>query len=300
MELRTLEYFLAIAREGSITDAAKALHVTQPTLSRQLASLEQEFGRQLYTRSHKGIELTDHGIMLQRYAASIVDLANKAVEDMKPTNSEVRGTVHIGAGETYLMQIVAIAMKNVHEKHPGITFSLSSGTTAELKDRLIKGYFDVMLECEVQDHAKLNMLRFPIPDTWGVLMRQDDPLAKKSVIRAEDLVERDLITSTQGMKFGKLADWFGDLRDQTHVVAEYRLGLNTRYLVKQGFGVAVIYQRLVDYRGDADLCIRPLAPAVESWQGLVWRQTLPNKQTLIFLDEVRRVCKLVEASEVVL
>lgn len=300
MELRTLEYFLAIAREGSISDAAKSLHVTQPTLSRQLAALEQEFGRQLYTRSHKGIELTDHGIMLQRYAASIVDLANKAVADMKPADSEIRGTVHIGAGETYLMGIVAQAMKNVHEQHPGITFSLSSGTTADLKDRLIKGYFDVMLECEVQDHAKLNVLRFPIPDTWGVLMRQDDPLATKNVIRADDLVKRDLITSKQGMKFGKLADWFGDLREQAHVVAEYQLGLNTRYLVKQGFGVAVIYQNLVNYRGDADLCIRPLSPAVESWQGLVWRKTLPNKQTLIFLDEVRHVCRQVEAGELIL
>ena len=294
MELRTLEYFLAVAREGRITDAAKALHVTQPTLSRQLAALETEFGRQLYTRSHKGIELTDHGIMLQRYARSIIDLANKAAEDMKPADSEVRGVVHIGAGETYLMGIAAEAMRRVHAEHPGITFSLSSGTTADLKDRLVKGYFDVMLECEVQDHAKLNVLRFPIPDTWGVLMRADDPLARKNVVRAEDLVHRDLITSKQGMKFGKLAEWFGELRDEARVVAEYQLGLNTRYLVKQGFGVAIIYQHLVDYRGDADLVMRPLSPTVESWQGLVWRQTLPNKQTLIFLDEVRQVCREVE------
>ena len=294
MELRTLEYFLAVAREGSITDAAKALHVTQPTLSRQLAALETEFGRQLYTRSHKGIELTDHGIMLRRYARSIVDLANKAAEDMKPADSEVRGVVHIGAGETFLMGIVAEAMRRVHAQHPGITFNLTSGTTADLKDRLVKGYFDVMLECDVQNHAKLNVLRFPIPDTWGVLMRADDPLAKKRVIQAKDLVKRDLITSKQGMKFGKLVEWFGDLRDKAHVVAEYQLGLNTRYLVKQGFGIAVIYQHLVDYRGAADLVIRPLSPTVESWQGLVWRQTLPNKQTLIFLDEVRQVCREVE------
>ena len=294
MELRTLEYFLAVAREGSITDAAKALHVTQPTLSRQLAALETEFGRQLYTRSHKGIDLTDHGIMLRRYARSIVDLANKAAEDMKPADSEVRGVVHIGAGETFLMGIVAEAMRRVHAQHPGITFNLTSGTTADLKDRLVKGYFDVMLECDVQNHAKLNVLRFPIPDTWGVLMRADDPLAKKRVIQAKDLVKRDLITSKQGMKFGKLVEWFGDLRDKAHVVAEYQLGLNTRYLVKQGFGIAVIYQHLVDYRGAADLVIRPLSPTVESWQGLVWRQTLPNKQTLIFLDEVRQVCREVE------
>ena len=294
MELRTLEYFLAVSREGSITDAAKALHVTQPTLSRQLAALETEFGRQLYTRSHKGIELTDHGIMLRRYARSIVDLANKAAEDMKPADSEVRGVVHIGAGETFLMGIVAEAMRRVHAQHPGITFNLTSGTTADLKDRLVKGYFDVMLECDVQNHAKLNVLRFPIPDTWGVLMRADDPLAKKRVIQAKDLVKRDLITSKQGMKFGKLVEWFGDLRDKAHVVAEYQLGLNTRYLLKQGFGIAVIYQHLVDYRGDADLVIRPLSPTVESWQGLVWRQTLPNKQTLIFLDEVRQVCREVE------
>lgn len=300
MELRTLEYFLAVAREGSITDAAKALHITQPTLSRQLASLEAEFGRQLYTRNYKGIELTDHGIMLQRYARSIIDLANKASEDMKPSDSEVRGVVHIGAGETYLMGLVAEAMRRVNAQHPGITFNLSSGTTADLKERLVKGYFDVMLECEVQDHAKLNTLRFPIPDAWGVLMRADDPLAKKSAVRAEDLVKRNLITSKQGMRFGKLAEWFGDLRSQTHVVAEYQLGLNTRYLVKQGFGVAVIYQRLVDFQGDAELVIRPLSPTVESWQGLVWRETLPNKQTLVFLDEMRQVCREAEEGKLTL
>lgn len=295
MELRTLEYFLAIAREGNITNAAKALHITQPTLSRQLAQLEKEFGRQLYTRSHKGIELTEQGILLQRYAESIVELAHKAEEDMKLPGDSVEGIVHIGAGETHLTGILARAMKAVHAAYPGVSFHLSSGTTAELRDNLIKGYYDVMLECELQDHAKLNVLEFPVPDEWGVVMPDNDPLAAKDVITPDDLRGRQVITSQQGLKTGKLADWLGDAKDDIDVVAEYRLPLNTRYLVQEGFGIVICYQKLIqDEKSDDGLCTRPLWPKLESRQGLVWRRALPNKQTQVFLDEVKRQFALIE------
>lgn len=290
MELRTLEYFLAIAREGNITNAAKALHITQPTLSRQLAALETELGCQLYTRSHKGIELTDRGIMLQRYAESIMELASKAEEDLKPTSDTVEGTVYIGAGETYLMGIVARAMKNVHERYPGVNFSLSSGTTATLKDNLVKGFYDVMLECEVQDHAKLNVLRFPVPDTWCVLMRSDDPLAQKRALAPEDLRGRQVIISHQGLKSGVLANWLGPVKESLDVVAEYQLPLNARFLVKEGFGICFTYDNLIGSESEEDgLCTRQLRPLAKSFQGLIWRRTMPNRQTQVFLDEVRRV-----------
>ena len=139
MELRTLEYFLAVAREGNISNAAKALHITQPTLSRQLSSLEKEFGRELYTRGPKGIELTDQGSILCRYAESIVELARKAEEDMLPSERSIGGTVHIGAGESQAMTLIAQAMDEVRRTYPAVDFAIHSGTTAELKDGLVRG-----------------------------------------------------------------------------------------------------------------------------------------------------------------
>ena len=173
VELRTLEYFLAVAREGNISNAAKALHITQPTLSRQLSSLEKEFGRELYTRGPKGIELTDQGSILCRYAESIVELARKAEEDMLPSERSIGGTVHIGAGESQAMTLIAQAMDEVRRTYPAVDFAIHSGTTAELKDGLVRGFYDVMLECEMREHAKMNTMHLPVTDVWGAVALRD-------------------------------------------------------------------------------------------------------------------------------
>ena len=159
MELRTLRYFLAVAQEGNITNAAKRLHVTQPTLSRQLADLEKELGRELYTRNHGGIELTAHGAMLYTYAESIIDLAEKAEADISLPAKTVSGSVHVAAGETKAMRYLVAAMARVREEYPGIDFQMYSGTTADLMDGLVRGQYDFLLECELQQHVN-----FLVPD----------------------------------------------------------------------------------------------------------------------------------------
>ena len=257
MELRTLEYFLAVAREGNISNAAKALHITQPTLSRQLSSLEKEFGRELYTRGPKGIELTDQGSILCRYAESIVELARKAEEDMLPSERSIGGTVHIGAGESQAMTLIAQAMDEVRRTYPAVDFAIHSGTTAELKDGLVRGFYDVMLECEMREHAKMNAMHLPVTDVWGALA---------------------------------LRDWAGDALDRMDVVATFNLPLNGRYLVRQGMGCMLTYEGLFDASESSDLRFVPFAPRFEAHQGLVWRSSMPNKQTQAFLDAMERVC----------
>ena len=288
MELRTLKYFLAVAEEGNISNAAKLLHVSQPTLSRQLASLETEFGRELYTRGRNGIELNEHGLILQHYANSIVSLSEKAEAEMSMPAKSVRGTVHIAAGECKGMMLITEAICRIRASYPEITFVFTSGNTVALKEDLIRGFHDVMLECEVRSHAKMNMMHLPIVDTWGVLMRIDDPLAGKEAITPEDLIGRDLILSQQG-QIRIMDAWFGDYATKLNVAATYNLPLNCKFLVRGGAGIALIYEGLIDCQG-GDLCFRPLDPPVESIEGLVWRKSMPTKQTQLFLNTLRQVC----------
>ena len=289
MELRTLKYFLAVAEEGNISNAAKLLHVSQPTLSRQLASLETEFGRELYTRGRDGVELTEYGTILQNYASSIVSLADKAEADMAMPAKSVKGVVHIATGDSQVVGLIAEAMKRVRRDYPDISFELTNGTSAQLMEDLIKGFHDVMLECELKAHAKMNVMRLPKMDTWGVLMRSDDELAAKDAITAQDLLDRPIIASQQGSRVGVLAAWLGGYADKLEVVAIYNLPLNCKFLVREGLGVALTYKGLFDCEA-GDLCFRPLDPPVESVQGIIWRKSLPTKQTQIFLDTLRQVC----------
>ena len=294
MELRTLKYFLAVIEEGNISNAAKALHLTQPTLSRQLAALEDEFGRELYTRSHHGIQLTEAGIILQRHAESIVALAEKAEEDMKLPGSSVSGPVHIGAGETKLMGLLAEAMIRTREEHPGITFEIYSGTSAELKDDLLRGYCDILLECELQAHAKFNVMRLPVTDRWGVITKAGSDLAGKPGITREDLLGRPIISSRQGSKT-ILNQWLGDVAEQLNIVAIYNLPLNGRYLVEQGLGDMLTYEGIFDTTGESGLAFVPLEPELTSIQGIVWRKSLPTKQTQVFIDMLKELCRNYQA-----
>ena len=294
MELRTLKYFLAVIEEGNISNAAKALHLTQPTLSRQLASLEDELGRQLYSRTHKGIQLTEAGIILQRHAESIVALAEKAEEDMKMPGDSVSGPVHIGAGETKLMGLLGQAMKRVREEHPGVTFEIYCGASADLKDDLVRGFCDILLECELQAHAKFNVMRLPVTDRWGVLTRADSDLAKKKGITREDLLGRPIISSRQGKK-AILNQWLGEVADKLDIVAVYNLPLNGKYLVQQGLGDMLTYEELFTPSKENGLAFVPLEPELRSIQGIIWRKTLPTKQTQVFIDTLKEICRDYEA-----
>lgn len=188
--------------------------VTQPTLSRQLAALEDELGHLLYQRNRKGIELTEQGVILRRYAESILALADKAEEEIALPTHSIAGKVHIAAGETQAMELIAEAMKRTSAAYPGITFELYSGTSADLMDNFVRGFYDFLLECELRSHVDMHTLRLPHTDTWGLLVRRDNPLAAKAAVMPEDLLDQPLISSRQGVKVGVLGQWLGDLADR--------------------------------------------------------------------------------------
>lgn len=274
---------------GQHLERGEALHITQPTLSRQLSSLEKEFGRELYTRGPKGIELTDQGSILCRYAESIVELARKAEEDMLPSERSIGGTVHIGAGESQAMTLIAQAMDEVRRTYPAVDFAIHSGTTAELKDGLVRGFYDVMLECEMREHAKMNTMHLPVTDVWGAVALRDSAVGRLEGISPADLVGQSVIASRQALA-GTLRDWAGDALDRMDVVATFNLPLNGRYLVRQGMSCMLTYEGLFDASESSDLRFVPFAPRFEAHQGLVWRSSMPNKQTQAFLDAMERVC----------
>lgn len=289
MEIRVLRYFLAVAREGSLSAAAAALHVTQPTLSRQLSALEDELGRQLYVRSKNGIMLTDQGVMLKRYAESIVALSDKAVEELSLPAKSVTGSVHIAGGEAVIMRTLARAMDLVRADYPGIDFQLYSGTSADLMDGLVRGQYDFFMECELQPHVDMHTMPLSPPDIWGLVIREDNPLAQLERITPRDLEGQPIITSRQASK-RVLADWAGESLAKFDIVATYNLPLNGKFLVQEGMGSMFTYESLMGESPEEGLCFRRLSPQLESHQGIVWRKTMPTKQAQVFLDKLLLVC----------
>ena len=290
MELRTLRYFVALAQEGSFSAAAKSTHVTQPTLSRQLAALEDELHQQLYLRKHSGVQLTREGTILLGYAQEIVALADKAVEEVAPTAATITGKVHIAAGETQIMGLVARAMALCKERYPGVHFLLYSGTTASLHDGFSKGQYDIMIECEARPHVEYNTYELPFKDVWGVLMRRDNMLARQRGISPDDLRGQKIMYSQQAEKAGVIKKWAGQAYADYEISCAWTLPLNSKYLVREGLGLTLTYAGLFDDDGH-DLCFRPLTPLMESTQAIVWRKAPLSRQAQAFLGILLNLCE---------
>lgn len=289
MELRTLKYFLTVIQEGSISNAAKALGVTQPTLSRQLAALEDELGKQLYNRTHKGIVLTEQGVILQRYAQSIVALADKAEAEISLPAQTISGTVHVAMGEAPGLACIGQAMATVQADYPGISFEVTSGNQADLIDGLVSGRFDVLAECDVQPHADMNVLPLPDEDSWGLLVRAESPLASLDAIDRAQLKGQRLIVPDQGL--GGLREWAGgSLGKVGSVVATYNHPLAGRLLVEQGMGAMFALNGLFATGGDTGLAFVTLEPHATVRHGLVWPKKMPSKPAQVFIQEMQRLC----------
>jgi DNA-binding transcriptional LysR family regulator len=288
MEIRTLRYFVSLVDEGTITGAAKSLHVTQPTLSRQLAQLEREMGHPLFERSRSGIELTEAGVSLNRHARQILDLVAKTEEEVAAPTSAVSGIVHIGAGETKAASVLARAMVSVRERYPGVRFDVRDGTADALMDDFLHGYFDVLLECDLQSHSDLNVLELPIHDVWGVYVRPESPLAALDVVTVDDLAEVPVILSSQGnnRSFGT---WAGEAVSSMDVAATYNLPLNGKFLAEEGVGALVGYGGLISDNDRGQLVFRELSPRLEAHHGVLWRKVRPTRQAQAFIDELKRV-----------
>lgn len=276
MEFRVLRYFLTVAREGSITKAADFLHVTQPTLSRQLKDLEQELGKKLFIRSNHSIILTDEGILLRKRAEEIVDMVDKLEAEFNSMEETISGDVYIGGGETDAMRQIARIVKDLHISNPNIRYHLYSGNEDDVTERLEKGLLDFGILIEPAELSKYNYINIPAKDVWGVVMRKDSPLATKNTIQAVDLLNVPLICSRQVMKQtyskNEFANWFGEEFDKLNVITTYNLAYNAAIMVEEGIGYAITLDKIVNTSSDSKLCFKPLEPRLESGLNIVWKK----------------------------
>ena len=270
MEFRVLKYFLMVAREENITKAAALLHLTQPTLSRQLMQLEAELGVKLFHRSKHSIILTEDGMLLKRRAQEIVSLSDKTVQELSHKEDVLSGEIAIGCGETKNMLFLSEQIRKFRQKYPLVQFSIHSAIADDIKERIEKGILDIGLLMEPVDVGKYEFIRMPQKEKWGILVRKDSELAAKESINPKDLTNVPLIMVKRELVKNELASWFGDYYEGVQIAATYNLILNAASMVERGVGVALCFDLGASFY--EDLCFIPLAPTLETGSVLVWKK----------------------------
>lgn len=291
MELRVLQYFLAVAREQSISGAAEFLHLSQPPLSRQLKDLEEELGKQLFIRGNRKITLTEEGVLLRKRAGEILELVKKTEQEIALSDDTVAGDIYIGAGETDAIRVIAKAAQQLQRKYPEVRLHIASGDAADVVEKLDKGLIDFGVLFDPQDLSKYNYLKIPEKDTWGVLMRRDAALAQKACIRPEDLWDKPLILSRQHREGSALLMWLNRSEADLHIVATYSLLYNGSILADEGIGYAITLDRIINTNG-SNLCFRPLAPTLQAGLCVVWKKyQVFTKAAELFLDSLQQTIR---------
>ena len=269
MELRTLKYFLTVAREENITRAAALLHLTQPTLSRQLMQLEGELGVKLFRRSQHHIVLTGAGMLLRRRAQEIVDLAERTAQELQP-GEEIAGKISIGSGDLRSMSFLAELMGAFQRTYPQVRYELYSGDSDGIKERIERGLLDLGLLLEPVEVSRYEILRLPVRERWGVFVREDSPLAARERVTPEDLVNVPLIFSARERMQQEIVRWFGPWAEQIRLAASGNLPYNLTQLCRQGMGVFLSIELDQSCPG---VRFVPLSPALESGTVLAWKKT---------------------------
>ena len=276
MEIRVLKYFLAVAREGSITGAANSLHLTQPTLSRQLQELEKELKQKLLIRGKYKVTLTPEGMILRKRAEEIIDMVEKTEAEFSSISDTISGDIYIGGGESDSMKYIAEIIREIQSEFFGIKFHIYSGNAEDVTEKLDKGLLDFGILSQPVDVSKYDHITLPEKDVWGVIMRKDNPLSQKKNIKLEDLLKVPLLASRQmSPKYSKdsgFLDWFGDKYEELNITATYNLVYNAAVMVKAGVGNAISLDKLADTSKESELCFRPLCPKLESGLDIVWKK----------------------------
>lgn len=292
MELRVLQYFLAVTREQSISGAAESLHLSQPTLSRQIKDMEDELGKQLIIRGNRKITLTDEGMILRKRAEEILNLVQKTEHEITISDDVIAGDVYIGAGETDAVRLIAKAGKKLQLEYPDIRYHISSGDSIDVLESLDKGLINFGLLFGMVDTSKYEHIELPIKDTYGILMRKDSSLAKKKSICPEDLYDKPLIFNRNTQDGDLLATWLGKSISELHISATYNLLFNASLMVDEGLGYAFALDKIINTTGDSNLCFIPCEPVLNSGINLIWKkyQIFP-KAVKKFLEAFRQLLK---------
>lgn len=294
MELRVLRYFLEAAREGNITHAAERLHISQPTLSKQLKELEGELGKKLFIRGNYNVRLTDEGMLLRKRAEDILEMVDKTEEEFKALGEITGGDIRIGCAESEGIRHLAQRIKAVQAQYPRIRVHLYSGDRSDLAERLEQGLLDFAVLVESSDLSKYNYLPLPGADTWGVILRKDHPLAEREAVVPEDLLDVPLICPRQGLQ-KELSDWFQEKVDRLNIVATCNLAYNGGVLTREGLGCLLSFDKLTDTSLDSSLCFRPLMPPLYSKLFFSWKKyAVFSPAAEVLLSEMKDHCSALE------
>lgn len=271
MEIRVLRYFLEIARTSNMSRAAETLHISQPTLSKQMKDLEQELGKKLFRRGSSSVSLTDEGMLLRKRAEDILDMVDKTTDEFKALDTVTGGEVHIGCAESHQIKYLARTIKKFREDYPLFRYHLTSGNTEQVVERLDRGLIDFAVIVEPPNLSKYNYLEVPETDTWGLIMKKDDPLASRDRIEVDDLIGLPIICSAQAMQVD-IPRWCGEKADLLNLSGTTNLAYNGSVFVKEGVGYMLSFDKLIDTGADSELCFRPLEPPLETKMYVIWKK----------------------------
>lgn len=274
MEIRALRAFLAISREENMTHAADELHISQPSLSKLIKSLEQELGTKLFVRRSFGLTLTESGRLLRDRAQDLIDMADRIEDEFADLGALAGGTLYFGLAESTHIDVIARAIKELQAESTGLRYHVDSGVSAQILGRLDDGAIDFAVLAHEPDKNKYESWAFPQSDTWGVIMRNDSPLIAHERIRARDLVGYPLFCSAQSWKLD-IPRWAGSLMGELHLEASFGLPYNGAVFVREGLGVLLSFSGLVDVSEHSGLAFRPLEPRLETRLHLAWRHNRP-------------------------
>lgn len=273
MELRLLRYFLAVAREENITRASKFLHISQPSLSVQLKELEDEIGKKLIIRGKRKITLTEEGVLLRKRAEEILSLVEKTERELNNIDENISGIISIGSGETNAMSTILQAAEYLKEEYPNIRYNLFSGDAEAVLEQLDKGLLDFGILIDPIDISKYEYMHLNVTDTWGLLMKSDNPLCQKDHIKLDDLLNIPLISPRRLGLQHEISNWVKKDFESLNVIATYNLIYNANLLVKKNFGNAIVLEKLaLNTISTNELCFRPFYPKIEVQFSLVWKK----------------------------
>ncbi len=298
MELRVLEYFLAVAREESISGAAQYLHITQPTLSRQMKDLEEEFGKQLFVRGNRKITLTEDGMLLRKRAEEITLLAHKTEMEMLANNIDLNGDIYIGSGETKGMKLVAKTIHKMQKIHPQVKFHIYSGNAEDVAQRLDKGLLDFGIVIGPTNMSQYDFIKLPTYDIWGVYMRKDALLAYKDKIEPKDIMNEPLICSNQSLVKNELAGWIGGNKRKFNIISTYNLIYNASLLAEENCGYVLGLKGLINTDENSVLCFKELEPKLEVGLSFFWKRYQGlSKSSECFLEMIKEEFKQTKSEQ---
>ncbi len=275
METRVLRYFLTVVREESITKAAEVLHITQPTLSRQLAQLEDEIGVKLFSRGTRKITLTSQGLLLRRRAEEIVELVDKAEKELMEQEEMIEGTIAMGCGELAAVRLLPDLFASFSNKYPNVNYDLYTANADQVKERMDRGLIDIGLLLEPVDIDKYDFIRLDIKERWVVVMRSDDPLAVKDYVSATDLEKLPIIIARRPSVRNELANWFGNSFKNLHILFTSNMSTNAALMVQGGLGYALVIEGSLPFWDKSRICYRPLSPELTGTTVFAWKRDQP-------------------------